>query len=162
MQQYCIAQFPVQIKKGTTMPYQAFEDISKKLRKTGLERAKRVGAVNAQIWNQLIEQQLATAALALGAGVKQIRLLGQAQGPSDVLAGQAQLVQEYLEKVGEQVRRTVSAVTDLQREWAGLLQGEMMPSVAWTTPASAAATHAAVRAAQTPASASTRGQPLKG
>lgn len=82
----------------------------------GMEMVKRLQTVQTRLLDAWTGRQLEAAALWVDAGVKQLRLMGEAQHPYDFYAGQAQLAQEYMEKVSEYCRQGLSAVTDLQRE----------------------------------------------
>ena len=97
------------------MQNQAFENIGK-VGAFSLENAKRLGGLNTRLWDRLTEQQLAGVALWVDAGIKQLRLLGEAQSPYDIYAGQAQLAQEYAERVSEYVRQTMAVVMDVHNE----------------------------------------------
>ena len=76
----------------------------------GAELIKRLAQINTRIWDQFADQQLAAVALQCDAGVNQLRLISQAQSLDDIIVGQAQLAQEYAERVMEHTRRTVAVL----------------------------------------------------
>ena len=69
---------------------------------------KRLAQINTRIWDQFADQHLAAVALQCDAGVNQLRLISQAQSLNDIIVGQAQLAQEYAERVMAHTRRTVA------------------------------------------------------
>ena len=71
---------------------------------------KRLAQINTRIWEQFADQQLAAVALQCDAGVNELRLISQAQSLNDIIVGQAQLAQEYAERVMAHTRRTVSVL----------------------------------------------------
>lgn len=97
------------------MQHQVIENMHK-FAEFGTEMAKRLHTVQTRLWDAWTGRQLEAAALWVDAGVKQLRLLGEAQNPYDIYAGQAQLAQEYMERATEYCRQGLSALTDLQRE----------------------------------------------
>jgi Phasin protein len=103
------------------MQNQAFENMEK-VGEHGLETVKRLGSLSARLWDRLTEQQLAGAALWVDAGIKQLRLLGETQNPYDIYAGEAQLAQEYAERVSEYVRQTMAVMMDVQSELGGVFR----------------------------------------
>jgi phasin family protein len=103
------------------MQNQAFENMEK-VGEFSLETAKRLGGLNTRLWDRLSEQQLAGVALWVDAAIKQLRLLGETQNPYDIYAGQAQLAQEYAERVSEYVRQTMAVVMDVQNELGGVFR----------------------------------------
>ncbi|MFQ5995340.1 MAG: phasin family protein [Acidiferrobacterales bacterium] len=88
------------------MQYDVFESLAGSTR-PGYELARQLTRVNQQLWNILAQQQLDAVALHLDTGIKQLRLLGQVQGLSDLVAGQAQLGQEYVERFMESARQSL-------------------------------------------------------
>jgi hypothetical protein len=108
------------------MQYQVIEN-THKLAELGAEMAKRGQALQARLWDAWIGHQLDAAALWIDAGVKQFRLLGDAQNPYELYAGQSQLAQEYMEKAAEYWRQGLTALTDLQRDVATFAASAPIP-----------------------------------
>ena len=108
------------------MQYQVIENVHK-LVELNAEMAKRLQAVQARLWEAWTGRQLEAAALWVDAGIKQLRLLGDVQKPHDMYAGQAQLVQEYMERATEYCRQSLGAFTDLQRDVGALAASPPMP-----------------------------------
>ncbi|MFQ5936035.1 MAG: phasin family protein [Acidiferrobacterales bacterium] len=109
----------------------------------GFELAKRLGAFQVRLWDKLAAQQLEVAELWVGVGIKQLRLLAEAQGPYDVFAGQSQLAQECVERAMEQTRRGIAA----------LVQQEFEATVKPVAPEAAAANREAPASAKPTAAA---------
>ncbi len=101
------------------MQYQLIENMQK-FPEWSIETAKRLQAFHTRFWDAWTGRQLEAAALWVDAGIKQFRLLGEARNPYDLYAGQAQLAQEYMERVTEYCRQGLTALTELQRDVAPL------------------------------------------
>ncbi len=108
----------------------------------GLTLARDAGAFARRFWDELLEQQLHGVALHVDAGVKQMRLLGESHGLSDLVAGQAQLAQEYLERAAEALRATSSLVAIVQTGLEALVKTPL-----WKTAEGAAAVEPTARQA---------------
>ncbi len=88
----------------------------------GAAFAREGEAVARRLWDQLLDRQLETVALHMDAVVKQMRLLGESHGVHDLIAGQAQLVQEYMEKTAEGLRAASALVMTAQTGLEGLVK----------------------------------------
>jgi hypothetical protein len=111
----------------------------------GLTLARDAGAFAGRFWDELVGQQLDGVALHVDAGVKQMRLLGESHGLHDLVAGQAQLAQEYMERAAEALRATSLLVAIVQTGLEALVKTPL-----WKTAGSATAVEAAAK--QAPAS----------
>jgi hypothetical protein len=87
---------------------------------SALETVKRLRTINSRAFDRVTRQHLDAVELYVDAGIKQLRLLGQAQGPHDLFAGQMQLAQEYIERVVEHVRHCVQGLVSAQDDVAML------------------------------------------
>lgn len=135
------------------MQYQVIENMQK-VPEWSMETAKRLQAFHTRLCDAWTGRQLEAAALWIDAGIKQLRLLGEAQNPYDFYAGQAQLAQEYMERATEYCRQGLTALTDLQRDVGPIVVPPSVPrEVAvyeGSTPAHAPRSVAAVTPAAEP------------
>lgn len=108
----------------------------------GLTLARDAGTFAGRFWDELLGQQLDGVALHVDAGVKQVRLLGESHGLHDLVAGQAQLAQEYMERAVEALRATSLLVAIVQTGLETLVKTPLWKAAAGATPVEAAATQA--------------------
>lgn len=105
----------------------------------GLASTAEVGVLARRFWDQLVERQLDAIALHMDAGVKQMRLLGESHGLHDLIAGQAQLAQEYMERTFEALRAANELVITVQAGLEGLVKAPRPSAATGITPLEATA-----------------------
>ncbi|MGH8583978.1 MAG: phasin family protein [Gammaproteobacteria bacterium] len=91
------------------------------LGKSALESMKELGEINARIMEKMTEQQASILNTCLEASAKEIELVSAAKDPSELLAKQAALANEYNARFVEIVRATNDILTECKTElsqWA--------------------------------------------
>lgn len=86
------------------------------LGENALETARQVGAINLRTADQLTRTQLDVFELCLEGGSKQLKLLQESKGYSDLLGAQAKLAEEYSRKFMDAAQQSMNVLTGARDE----------------------------------------------
>jgi phasin family protein len=83
----------------------------------GYEVAQSLGEINLRAMERLLARQMDAFSLLMDSGLRQVKMVTEAKGPSDLVKGQIDLVRELSERVLAEGRENVKLASDTRNEY---------------------------------------------
>lgn len=91
----------------------------------GYEAAKALGEINLRIMERMMSHQVDTFNLLMDGGLRNIKVVTEAKGPSELIRGQMDLMREFSERMLADGRETVKLATESRDEYRAWIEQGM-------------------------------------
>jgi phasin family protein len=92
-------------------------EMMNELSSKGYEAAQSLGEINLRTMERLLARQMDAFNIWMDSGLRQVKMVTEAKGPSDLVKGQIELVRELSERVLAEGRENVKLATDTRNEY---------------------------------------------
>lgn len=83
----------------------------------GYEAVKSLGEINLRIMERTMARQMDTLNVLMDGGLRGLKVVAEAAGPSDVVRGQVDLVREFSERMLVESRESIKLASDTRDEY---------------------------------------------
>jgi phasin family protein len=92
-------------------------EMMNELNTKGYEAVQSLGEINLRVMERLLARQMDAFSMAMDSGLRQMKMVSEAKGPSDLVKGQLDLVRELSERMMTESRENVRIATDARNEY---------------------------------------------
>jgi phasin family protein len=83
----------------------------------GYEATQSLGEINLRAMERLLARQMDAFSLLMDSGLRQVKMVTEVKGPSDLIKGQMELVRELSERALAEGRENVKLASDTRNEY---------------------------------------------